>query len=235
MYDIQTNAILGLSALFGTSIGFALALVTGNIVGGLYLIAVRPFGIGDLIQVKGTTAIVLEIGLNYTRLLQIDGTILRIPNKSLLDANVVICSLKVGDIQDRAQQGLAIGFKSLIEDLEETGTTSSTFSRVGDLIGEVLSDKEIVRYPLTVEIPKNSIAPGTKASVVYERMEELVDRWEQKFGYRPKFYFSKYVFRMYTTVVIIADTPRHIFNELPRFLEDLYKTVFKEKHEEVVN
>ncbi|MHA2254430.1 MAG: mechanosensitive ion channel domain-containing protein, partial [Candidatus Kariarchaeaceae archaeon] len=105
IFAIDSSAILGLSALFGTAIGFAMAVVISNIVAGFYLITVRPFGIGDLIKVKSVEGIVLEIGLNYTRLLQLDRNIVSIPNKSLLDANLLNCSIQLSELKERASEG----------------------------------------------------------------------------------------------------------------------------------
>ena len=45
LFEVKTGTLLSFSALIGTTIGFGLAIVIGNIVAGFYLIGMRPFNI----------------------------------------------------------------------------------------------------------------------------------------------------------------------------------------------
>ncbi len=196
-----------------------MAVVIANIVAGFYLITVRPFGIGDLIKVKNTEGIVLEIGLNYTKLLQLDRTIVSIPNKSLLDANLINCSLQIKDLKERAEKGFEIGFQSLMEDIKDLHVTE-------DIIG----GREIVRYPFTVQLKLNIVSPDIPLKSVNARMKKLLNRWDKKLGYRPRYFYNKYIFRQNVRIVLVVDDPHQIIEVFPEFLEDLYVTVFEELH-----
>ncbi|MCY3410010.1 MAG: mechanosensitive ion channel [Candidatus Heimdallarchaeota archaeon] len=229
IFEIDSSAIIGLSALFGTGIGFAMAVVIGNIVAGFYLISVRPFGIGDLIIVKGVEGIVLEIGLNYSKLLAMDRSVIIIPNKSLLDANLINCSLQMDDLQERAEKGFEIGFQALLDDMKDVQLENKNFTN--EVVNEVLGGKEIVRYPFTVDLKLNIISPDIPLSVIVERMDDLCRRWDEKVGYRPRYYFGKYVFRQNVSIILVVDNPHQIIELQPKFLEDLYVSTFIELQE----
>ncbi|MDH5403556.1 MAG: mechanosensitive ion channel family protein [Candidatus Heimdallarchaeota archaeon] len=232
IYEVDSSAILGMSALFGTAIGFAIAVVVSNIVAGLYLITVRPFGIGDLIKLKETEGIVLEIGLNYTRLLQLDQTIVSIPNKNLLDTNLINCSIQVNDIADRAKQGFEIGFQSLMDELSAMQEKLGIRDVFAD---EILGGKEIARYPFTLQLKLNVINPAISIGTVNTRIKGLFDKWEDKLSYRPHFFYNKHIFRQDTTIIMIADQPQQILDVYPEFIEDFYITIFEELQMEVKN
>ncbi len=229
IFDIDPAAILGMSALFGTGIGFAMSVVIGNTVAGFYLIAVRPFGIGDLIQVKGTEGIVMEIGLNYSKLLALDESVIIIPNKSLLDANLINCSIQIKDLEENAERGFELGFQTLKKDILDMQEKSSKSKKLRDeMMKEIIGGKEIVRFPFTVQLKLNIISPDIPLATVNRRMKNLNTRWDKKLGYKPRYFFNKYIFRQDMRVVIVVDNPHQILDVQPQYLEDLYVTVFEE-------
>lgn len=229
IFEIDSIAILGMSALFGTGIGFAMSVVIGNTVAGFYLIAVRPFGIGDLIQVKGTEGIVMEIGLNYSKLLALDESIIIIPNKSLLDANLINCSIQIKDLEEQASKGFEIGFQTLKKDIIDIQKKSKKLK--DEMLDELMGGKEIVRFPFTVQLKLNIISPDIPLATVNKRMKKLNARWDKKLGYQPRYFFGKYIFRQDMRVIIVVDNPHEILDVKPQYLEDLYVTVFEELQE----
>ena len=232
IFNIDPTAILGMSALFGTGIGFAMSVVIGNTVAGFYLIAVRPFGIGDLIQVKGTEGIVMEIGLNYSKLLALDESVIIIPNKSLLDANLINCSIQIKDLEEQASRGFEIGFQTLKKDIIDIQKKSSKSKQLKDeMMDELMGGKEIVRFPFTVQLKLNIISPDIPLATVNRRMKKLNARWDKKLGYRPRYFFGKYIFRQDMRVIVVVDNPHQILDVQPEYLEDLYVTVFEELQE----
>ncbi|MHA2278233.1 MAG: mechanosensitive ion channel domain-containing protein [Candidatus Kariarchaeaceae archaeon] len=228
IFEIQSSTILSVSALLGTVIGFGLAVVIGNIFAGFYLITTRPFGIGDFILVGSTEGIVLEIGLNYTKILQLDSTIVLIPNKKLLDANLVNCSIKLSDLETRAKMGHEIDYdkiKSQLNDLDKKNDKLTT-----EMTEELLGGRKFTRYPFTLQLKVNVVTPEIPLSAVNERMKLVCDRWEEKLGFRPKYYYGKNIFRQDMRVIMIVNEPMEIHEKQGLFMEDLYETVFQEIH-----
>ncbi|MDH3726013.1 MAG: mechanosensitive ion channel family protein, partial [Myxococcales bacterium] len=59
-----------------------------NLISGIFLMAERPFVIGDVIKVTDTTGEVVSIDLLSVRLRTFDNLLVRIPNESMLKSNV---------------------------------------------------------------------------------------------------------------------------------------------------
>ncbi len=64
----------------GFTIGFALQDIAKNLVAGMLLLLQQPFGIGELIEVKGYSGRVEDISLRATEVRTFDGLLVYIPN-----------------------------------------------------------------------------------------------------------------------------------------------------------
>ncbi|GAB6135314.1 mechanosensitive ion channel family protein [Thermococcus prieurii] len=73
--------ILGLSAVIGLILGFGLQDTLTNLAAGVWLAALRPVDIGEVVEVAGKTGKVNNIGLMGTELLTPDNKLITIPNK----------------------------------------------------------------------------------------------------------------------------------------------------------
>jgi small-conductance mechanosensitive channel len=82
------GVLLGAAGVLSVAVGFASQTSASNLISGLFLIAERPFGIGDVIQVGGTTGEVLSIDLLSVKLRTFDNLFVRIPNESLVKTEV---------------------------------------------------------------------------------------------------------------------------------------------------
>jgi small-conductance mechanosensitive channel len=82
------GVLLGAAGVLSVAVGFASQTSASNLISGLFLIAERPFGIGDVIQVGGTTGEVLAIDLLSVKLRTFDNLFVRIPNETLVKAEV---------------------------------------------------------------------------------------------------------------------------------------------------
>ncbi len=82
------GVILGAASVVTVAIGFAAQTSTANIISGLFLIAERPFTIGDVIQVGGTSGVVLSIDWLSVKLRTFDNLYVRIPNETLIKSEI---------------------------------------------------------------------------------------------------------------------------------------------------
>jgi small conductance mechanosensitive channel len=81
---IQTASLLAVVGAAGLAIGLALQGTLSNIAAGLMLLWLRPFRVGDFIEVEGGPAgTVREIGLFATNLETFDGLFLFAPNSAI--------------------------------------------------------------------------------------------------------------------------------------------------------
>lgn len=85
---LELGAVLGAAGVAGIAIGFAAQTSLSNIISGFFLIAERPFKVGDVIEVGGTTGTVDSIGLISLTLRTFDNRSVRIPNESLVKDKV---------------------------------------------------------------------------------------------------------------------------------------------------
>ena len=69
-------------------LGFGLQEIFGNFVSGLILLFERPVRVGDTITINGTTGTVMQIRIRATTILDWDGKVLVVPNKSLITSEV---------------------------------------------------------------------------------------------------------------------------------------------------
>jgi small-conductance mechanosensitive channel len=82
------GVLLGAAGILTVAIGFASQTSASNLISGLFLIAEKPFAIGDVIQVGGTSGEVLSIDLLSVKLRTFDNLFVRIPNESLIKSEV---------------------------------------------------------------------------------------------------------------------------------------------------
>lgn len=72
----------------GVGIGVGLQNVVSNFIGGLIVLFERPVNIGDRIAVSGVEGRVRAIGARATRIQCADGTVVIVPNQSIIGSNV---------------------------------------------------------------------------------------------------------------------------------------------------
>ncbi len=80
--------LLGAAGIVGIAIGFASQTSVSNIISGFFLIAERPFEVGDVIQVGTTVGRVLSIDTLSVKLRTFDNRFIRIPNETLVKSEV---------------------------------------------------------------------------------------------------------------------------------------------------
>ncbi len=123
-FGVQTASIIAALGAIGLAIGLALQGTLQNIAAGIMLLVLRPFRIGEAIEVGSVAGAVEEIGLFATRLRAVDGTYILAPNSKLWNEpvrnstrngarrNDIAVNIAYEDDIDLAQQtlaGIAIG------------------------------------------------------------------------------------------------------------------------------
>ena len=82
-FGVQTASILAVLGTIGLGVGLALQGTLSNIAGGIVLLFLRPFGVGDYVEAGGNAGTVQEIGLFNTELMTVDGIFLTVPNSDI--------------------------------------------------------------------------------------------------------------------------------------------------------
>lgn len=78
---VNTNGILTLMSAFTVAIGLALQDVMRNLIAGLFMLAERPFSVGDRVIIRSRLGTVQGIDIRTTMLRTDEGELLMVPNQ----------------------------------------------------------------------------------------------------------------------------------------------------------
>lgn len=78
------SVLLGAAGVFSVAIGFASQTSASNLISGLFLMAEKPFTVGDVIKVDDITGEVLSIDMLSVKVRTYDNLYVRLPNESLI-------------------------------------------------------------------------------------------------------------------------------------------------------
>lgn len=82
-FGIQTTSLVALLGAAGLAVGLALQGALSNVAAGVMILGLRPFRLGDVVDIGGTFGTVDEIGLFSTRLEMFDGVVVHQPNTNI--------------------------------------------------------------------------------------------------------------------------------------------------------
>lgn len=85
----QTTSLLAALGAAGLAIGLALQGSLANLAGGVLIIVLKPFRIGDWIEAQGVSGSVKDISLFYTKLNTFGNQLVIIPNGQLSNDNII--------------------------------------------------------------------------------------------------------------------------------------------------
>jgi small-conductance mechanosensitive channel len=85
---LRLDVLLGAAGVLTVAIGFASQTSASNLISGLFLIAERPFVVGDVIRIGTVTGEVLSIDLLSVKLRTFDNLYVRVPNEEIIKTNV---------------------------------------------------------------------------------------------------------------------------------------------------
>lgn len=86
---LTATSLTAVIASAGVAVGLALQGSLSNFAGGVLILLMKPFVIGDYIVQGNVEGTVKEIGLVYTELVTVDNRLIVIPNGSLVDSSII--------------------------------------------------------------------------------------------------------------------------------------------------
>jgi hypothetical protein len=229
--NIDTSIILGGSVFTTLIIGLSASFIGANLMGGIFIVLTRPFGVGDIITYGGSRGLVTEIGLNYTKILRINKTIVTIPNSNIVDALIHNSSVFVKHTQKKTDE---------IElDLKEERKSDESLVKLPDKLLikfspnkmmkpflDTIDKKRITRFTFNVEIRQDFPNPKNSILIIEERLNSLCKEFITVFGFEPEFYFQDNYWRITTTFIITSINAQVVFENYSPFLEGILKSVY---------
>ncbi len=128
---IPSATIIALIGSVGIAIGLSLQGSLSNVAGGLLILLMRPFSIGDYIQVCEVEGTVQNIGMVYTTILTPDNCKITIPNSTISNSTItnvtsegkrrveVIVPISYQDDIDKAREVMIDAFKGCDKILQD--------------------------------------------------------------------------------------------------------------------
>ena len=146
---LTVTSLTAIVASAGVAVGLALQGSLSNFAGGVLILLMKPFVIGDYIVQGNTEGTVKEIGLVYTELLTLDNRLIVIPNGSLIDSSIVNVT-KTG--KRRLELIVGISYKSDLKKAKEV------LMRLGE--NDPARDKNMPVNAFVSELAESSVNLG---------------------------------------------------------------------------
>ncbi|WFO75449.1 mechanosensitive ion channel [Desulfurococcaceae archaeon MEX13E-LK6-19] len=86
MLGIDLTGFVLAGGIIGIILGFALQSITANLVSGIFLFWERPLKPGDFIEIDNVIGRVVEINFMSTKIIDLKGVLIRIPNEKVFQA-----------------------------------------------------------------------------------------------------------------------------------------------------
>ncbi len=103
-FGIQTTSFAAMLAGAGVAIGAAWSGMLGNFAAGAFMLVLRPFKVGDFVNVAGVTGSVQELGLFGTTLITPDNVFTLVGNGKIFGDNIINYSARPSRRVERTAQ-----------------------------------------------------------------------------------------------------------------------------------
>lgn len=174
---IKTTSFLAIMTTAGLALGLALQGSLSNFAGGVLILILKPFKVGDYITSGGLEGTVSKIDLFYTTLITLDNKMNVIPNGSL--SNASLTNVTAFDTR-RVDFAFGISYHSDIAKAKKV---------IGDCAAEhalVLKDKEIFTFVANLEASQVTIGLRVWAktsdywTVLFDLTENIKNRLDSE-------------------------------------------------------
>lgn len=212
-FEADLATIISLGAIFGTALGLAFSQALGNIVSGLYVVAARPFRVGDYVRIGNVEGVVREITLNYTRVLLADETHQLVPNNKVVGSEVTNYRIEdlPGLIEDKEDERVeAVGERKSRRYIR---SMDNALNKLKDLA----TDEDYYRYTfdLTIHMSFNH-------SKMMKHFDKVCIKWATIFLAQPTYLiWAKASAALTYRFTIIVGNPMVIIERNSEFMEDL--------------
>lgn len=173
-FGVQTASLVAVLGAAGLAVGFALQGTLSNIASGIVLLVLRPFKVGDAVNIGGTFGVIDAIGLFTTEMHSFDNIGITMPNSKVWGTEIQ--NLSRFEIR-RIDLEIGIGY-------------SSDMDKAMELIKEVLDeDERVLQEPAPLIAVSNlgdsavdiRVRPWAKSSDIWPLRYQIIKRVKEKF------------------------------------------------------
>lgn len=174
---ISTNGIVALLGSAGIAVGLALKESLSNFGGGIIILFMRPFNVGDFIEGANESGVVEKIGIFYTYMNTVDNKQILIPNGVL--ANGIVTNFTVQE-KRRVDHVFSVGYE------QDIRVVKNVIKNVINADERILKDPE--PFVSVSELSESSVNFIVKAwtktddywDVYYDLIEKVKIRFDEE-------------------------------------------------------
>lgn len=204
LFMVSPETFVALLSFLIVAISLSFKTLIRNISSGFLMLTAEQFEVGDLIETNGVQGFVQEINLTYTKIKELDGVSVIVPNTNIFGSTIIKFSHNLN---------ILIEFSGK----EEKEEQKKRYEKLLDISSDFFDEKEITRYDKSIEITSN-IEPEELDSL----LQEVFDEYESKFKYRPEYVVDKVtVNRCKIDLIATAKNPELLLKYLDAFLRDV--------------
>lgn len=248
---IESSYILIVSGIVVSAVAFASMNAINNFIAGIWILLVRPFTVGDYINVNGSDGIVIEISLNYTKLKHIDETVSLIPNINCVTTSIINHTIskkwldqylkRLEQTKDNLEaiieeeKGQFKIVRQLKEELSQIRDTLQMMTRMEESFflreegqqqqkvphSKYVKKNKLVRYVLELNLDKRV----NRNDVL---LEEICQKWANKFLIKPSWQLYGADFYAFYRFILLTPDPEFLIRYLGDFIKDVYKAIYTE-------
>ncbi len=160
----ETSSVIAILGSAGLAIGLALQGSLANFAGGVLILVMKPFVVGDYIIVGGLEGTVQNIDIIYTKLQMADNRTVIMPNGKLADSDIINVTN-----QDKRRIDLTVGVDY-----------SCNIKKVRDVLQKIIDQKEQILREEPVDIVVDSLGASSVDMVIHvwvKREDYAPVRW----------------------------------------------------------
>jgi len=179
---LPTEWFVAFSALGGAAVGLASTKTIGNFIAGFYLLAARPFKVGDYVRIGTVEGVIQEITINYTKILTIGNNVVSISNLQIMDREITNYSYESERQLSLYCYTFEIGFNHEISAVKIAEIFNEVFERYSKILprklGYMLTRSSAFERVYTVYLYVEH--PGDVFVYRPQIAEEVFKRWDME-------------------------------------------------------
>lgn len=182
---IETSSFLALFASAGVAIGMALSGTLQNFAGGVLILLLKPYKIGDYIEAQGYAGTVREIQIFHTIICTYDNKSIILPNGGLSTASINNWSRE--DYR-RISWKISISYGDNVEDMRKA--VLEMFAKDDRIVEHFIEDDRIRHNEppegVDAEVSIEELTSDKKPSLLKrlfhhnKKVQEAIDEWNEK-------------------------------------------------------
>ncbi|NGP88673.1 mechanosensitive ion channel family protein [Fodinibius halophilus] len=164
MVGIQTASLVAVLGAAGLAAGLAWQGTLSDVAAGVMLLVMRPFNVGDSVDIAGTSGTVEEIGLVITKINTFDNVAVVLPNSNVWGNNI-----KNMSVNEKRRLDLVIGF-GYDDDIDHAMET----------INEILEKEDRVLADPEPQVAVSELG-GSSVNLIVRPWAKKEDFWSLKY------------------------------------------------------